>query len=149
MQVQYGTVERAVSRMRAGDFLFVLDLMDCFYIWRVLPSDTFMLGFYSESRKQYGKYDYLANGLKPAPGINDDNVEEILRLVQLDTGIILTDFVDDFVGSASTEHFVWEKLEDAVSFFFSSMWCAHQSEEWWCQSSFTASSVDWLGIRHS
>ena len=53
IQVQYGTVERAVSRIRSGAFLYVLDLMDCFYIWRVLPSDSFMLGFYSEARQQF------------------------------------------------------------------------------------------------
>ena len=51
--VQYGTVERAVSRMCSGDFLFVVDLMDCFFTWRVLPADSMLLGFYSESRQQF------------------------------------------------------------------------------------------------
>ena len=40
-QVQYGTVEQAISQMRAGDFLYVIDLVDSFYIWRVLPADSF------------------------------------------------------------------------------------------------------------
>ena len=115
--VQYGTVERAVSRMCSGDFLFVVDLMDCFFTWRVLPADSMLLGFYSESRQQFGKYDYLANGLKPAPGINDASVKEILRVLELDTGTILTDFVDDLLGASRTEENAWHQLETTVEFY--------------------------------
>ena len=116
-QVHYGTVERAVSKMRQNDFLFVIDLMDCFYIWRVLPADSLLLGFYSVAREQFGTYDFLANGLKPAPGINDANVKEILRVLALDTGIVLTDFVDDLLGAGGSQDVAWRDLEEAASFF--------------------------------
>ena len=89
----------------------------CFYIWRVLPADSFLLGFYSEDRQQYGKYDYLANGLKPAPGINDANIKEITRVLKQDTGIVLTDLVDDRLGGASTNDWALEQVEDVVEFF--------------------------------
>ena len=54
-----------------------------------------------------------------APAPNDDSLKEVLRLLTLETGIVLTDFVDDMIGGASTLEEAWRKLEGAVRFFTS------------------------------
>ena len=74
------------------------------------------LGFFSEARQQFGKYDYLANGLKPAPGINDANVKELLRVLYDESGIVLTDFVDDLLGGSGSQESTWRQLECCVAF---------------------------------
>ena len=114
--VAYGTLDQAVARMSAGSWLFVLDLRDCFFNWRVSDADSYALGFYSPGRRQFGKYNYLPFGLKPAPGINDTNVKEILRILRLRTEVDILDFVDDLLGAAPDEHTAWQNLRRAVRF---------------------------------
>ena len=89
VEVHYGTVEQAVLQFSVNDFIFILDLQDCFFNWRVAPTDAWLLGFYSPARRQFGKFEYLPNGLKSAPGINDGSVKEILRVLKLNTDIHL------------------------------------------------------------
>ena len=69
--VAYGTLDMAVSRLKKGSHMFVLDIQDCFFNWRVSPEDTNLLGFYCPEIRQYGRYEYLPFGLAAAPGIND------------------------------------------------------------------------------
>ena len=86
--------------MRSGNFRFAIDLTDCFFNWRVRPQDPFLLVFYTPARQQYGKFDYLAHVSNNAPSINDGSVKEICPTLRSNTGIVLTDFVDDLLGSA-------------------------------------------------
>ena len=117
--VSYGTLEQAISRMRRNSWLFVVDLQDCFFNWRVAPADTMMLGFFSPARKQFGKYNYLPFGLKPAPGINDQSVKEIMRLLLLHKRVNLLDFVDDLLGANEHERQAWSDLNTTVDFLLS------------------------------
>ena len=119
VSVSYGSAELAISRMSVGDFLFVVDLQDAFFNWKVLPEDSFLLGFYSSRRQQYGKYDYFPFGLAPSPGVNDESVKELLRLLEAHTGVVLTDFVDDLLGGASSLDDAWEALDRTVDFLLS------------------------------
>ena len=114
--VHYGTLDQAVSRLAEGSWMFVLDLQDCFFNWRIDPADSMLLGFYSPSRNQFGKYNFLPFGLKPAPGINDASVKEILRLLKRRRQIDLLDFVDDLLGSAASEIEAWGQMAAAVDF---------------------------------
>ena len=116
-EVKYGTVDLAISRMSAGAWLYVLDLADAFFNWRVHPEDANWLGFWNPVRSQYGRDLFLPNGLEPAPAINDRGVKEICRLLLIDRGVVLTDFVDDLFGNAKSENAAWESLRKAVSFF--------------------------------
>ncbi|CAK0810490.1 unnamed protein product, partial [Prorocentrum cordatum] len=97
--VAYGTLDQAVARMSAGSWLFVLDLR-----------------FYSTGRRQFGKYNYLPFGLKLAPGINDTNVKESLRILRLRAEVDLLDFVDDLLGAVPDESTAWQNLCRAVRF---------------------------------
>ena len=119
MGVNYGTLELAISRMHPGDYLFVIDLQGAFFNWRVHPSDTMELGFYSPKRRQFGKYDFFPFGLSIAPGVNDESVKELLRLLVALESVTLTDFVDDLLGSGASLHSAWDALERSVRFFIS------------------------------
>ena len=114
--VAYGTVDRAVSKLSQGSFMFVLDLQDCFFNWRVQPSDSNLLGFYCPTRQQYGRYEYLPFGLATAPGVNGYSMKELLRLLS-ESQVDLLDFVDDLFGEGTTEEIAWARLEKAVEFF--------------------------------
>lgn len=116
LSVNYGTVDLALSRMRTGVFLFVIDFADCFFHWKLSSQDSMNMGFFSPPRNCYRRYLYLAFGLGSAPAINDESVKEILRLLELHTTIQLTDFVDDLLGNAPSELDAWAKLERAIIF---------------------------------
>jgi hypothetical protein len=109
--VAYGTVDLAVSRMSPGCFLYVLDLQDCFFNWRVHPESAMELGFFCEARQRFGRFLYFPFGLGTSPGINDASIKELLRVVTLHTGVVLTDFVDDFLGAHSSLEDAWLALE--------------------------------------
>eukprot|EP00959_Pyramimonas_sp_CCMP1952_P374881 7850765-Pyramimonas_sp.AAC.1 len=102
--------------MSPNGWLFVIDLSDAFYNWRVLPQDTLWLGFYSPSRDQYGRYLFLPFGMKTSPAINDRSLKEVLRLLTKRDGVVLTDFVDDNLGAGVTEAEAWENFRAAVRF---------------------------------
>ena len=115
--VAYGTLDMAVSRLKQGSHMFVIDLQDCFFNWRVRPEDADLLGFYCPGRQQYGRYEYLPFGLAPAPGVNDSSIKEILRLLRQSRGIDLLDFVDDMFGEGDDSDAAWNRLESAVRIF--------------------------------
>ena len=117
MGVSYGSVETAVSMLSAGAWMYVIDLQYSFFNWKVADNDTYLLGFYSNVRLVYGKFDYLPFGLKPAPGTNDESVKEVIRILREVESVPLLDFVDDFLGYADTEKEAWERLRKAVRFF--------------------------------
>jgi len=112
--VAYGTVDLAVSRMSPGCFLYVLDLQDCFFNWRVHPDSAMELSFFCEARQQYGRFLFFPFGLGTSPGINDASIKELLRVVTQQTGAVLTDFVDDFLGAHSSEEEAWRALDRIV-----------------------------------
>ena len=115
--VNYGTVDRAVSMLRQNDWIFVVDMQDCFFFnWRVHPDDCWQLGFYSGSRQQYGKYNFLPFGLKVAPGVNDESMKEILRLLHQECKISLVDFVDDLFEAGHSLEQSWDRLWAVVRF---------------------------------
>ena len=87
MEVNYGSVDKAVATMSRGCFLFVVDLADAFFNWRVSSESTWDLGFYSPKRQQFGIYEFLPFGLSPSPGINDKCLKEILRLLEQHEGV--------------------------------------------------------------
>ena len=118
-EVHYGSVELALPRMAKGNFLFVIDLQNSFLNWLVCEEDSNLLGFYSPSRNQYGRFRFFPFGLSTAPAANDDSLKEILRLLHLNTGIQLTDFVDDMIGGDATEEEAWAKVERVVKLFLS------------------------------
>ena len=115
--VKYGTVELAVSRMAPGSWHFVVDLADAFLNWKVADEDTLLLGFFSPARNQYGRYLYFPFGMKSAPAANDHSVKELLRLLDLNEGVVLTDFIDDLLGGAHSEREAWSKLTKVARFF--------------------------------
>ena len=115
--VSYGTVDMAVSRMHKGDFMFVVDLQDCFFNWRVCDADSYLLGFYSHERRQFGRYRFLPFGLSPAPGLNDRSIKELLRLLEQNSAVRLLDFVDDLLGAERSCSSAWAALERTVDFF--------------------------------
>jgi hypothetical protein len=55
-----------------------------------------------------------------APGENDEMTKEILRLLELYTGIKLIDFVDDLFGSHQLKDQAWINLEKVIRFFTAS-----------------------------
>ena len=57
-------------------------------------------------------------GLAPAPGINDESVKEILRILLLKKQVCLTDFADDLLGAALTEDDSYRKFASAIRFFY-------------------------------
>jgi hypothetical protein len=117
MSVNYGTVEQAVAKMRRGSWLFVVDLEDCFWHWKVSEKDSWELGFFDEHSGQFGKCDYCPNGLSPAPGINDQSLKEILRVMGDKLGFSVVDFVDDMLGEGADENLAWARIEAVVAFF--------------------------------
>jgi hypothetical protein len=119
VSVSYGTVDHAVSMLQSGSFMFVIDLQDCFFNWRVSTADANLLGFLCPARQLYGRYEYLPFGLAPAPGLNDCSMEELLRLLGITAGAHLLDFVDDMFGEGSTEEEAWMRLEKSVQCFLS------------------------------
>ena len=114
--VSYGTVDQAVAMLSPNGFIYVIDLQDAFFNWRVDLESSFELGFYSPKRKCYGKYDYLPFGLGPSPGFNDASVKEILRLAKQHCNISVVDFVDDLIGHSATEEQAWSDMNALVSF---------------------------------
>lgn len=117
VEVAYGTVEMAVDGIHPGDFLFVIDLKDAFFNWRVEDSSAWELGFYSPGHSSYGRYLFLPFGLSSSPGLNDASIKEVLRLLEISTGVKLLDFVDDLFGSGASKEEAWGRLEQAVTFF--------------------------------
>ena len=115
--VAYGTVDLAVSRMCRNDYLFVIDVQDSFFNWRVRPDDSYELGFFSPARSQFGKYDFVPNGISIGPGVNYISVKELLRLCALHVGVELTGFMDDLLGRGGLQGDAWAAMESAVGFF--------------------------------
>ena len=115
--VAYGTVEKAVSKLKRGSYMFVVDLADCFFNWRVHPDSAWELGFYAPSRKQFGRFLFLAFGLGPSPGINDESLKVLLDLFERRTGKSVVDFVDDLFGAAEDLEAAWIAMEELVQFF--------------------------------
>lgn len=97
----------------------MVDLTDAFHNWKILEEDSFLLGFFDEHREQYGRYLFAPFGLKCAPGINDQSVKEILRLLKLHSGIHLDDWVDDFIAATPSHEQSWIFMERTVEFLLS------------------------------
>ena len=73
-----------------------LDFQDCFFHWKVNSKSRKWLGVRHPVSKRLGVFLFVPFGLGPAPGINDRNVAEIIRVVkEMNPGIEVVVFVDD------------------------------------------------------
>jgi hypothetical protein len=115
-EVDFATLERALSHLRKDWWLFVLDLSDAFFNWKIHPDDAWLLGVYDEHNRRYGRYDFAPFGLKCAPGINDRSLKEILRLLHTHHGVTFSDWVDDLIAGAPSEAAAWDDLRTSVHF---------------------------------
>lgn len=114
--VNFSSAEKAASMLTRNCWMWTIDLTDAFLNWRVHPDDTWMLGFYSPQTNQFGKHEYSMFGMPSAPGINDESVKEILRLLKEVEGISPEDFVDDLFYAEQDYEDAWDSLERAVRF---------------------------------
>ena len=73
-----------------------LDFQDCFLHWMVHASSRRRLGVRHPLSNRLGVFLFLPFGLAPAPGINDKNIAEVIRVCKLAVGQInIVAFVDD------------------------------------------------------
>ena len=54
LPVNYGSVDQAVAKMGPGSWLYVVDLADCFWHWRISENDSWELGFFDEHSGDLG-----------------------------------------------------------------------------------------------
>ena len=95
-EVNYGTMDQLVANITQGAYLAGLDFQDSFLHWPIHPSSRRKLGVRHPLTKRIGVFLYLPFGLGPAPGINDANIGEVVRVVVNSVGdVIVVTFVDD------------------------------------------------------
>ena len=127
-EVAYGSVELAASRIEHGSHMFVIDWSDAFFHWKVNKSSQHELGFFSPTRG-YGLYQYLPFGLSSSPGIHGGFVKIVLEKLAAHHGVVLTDFVDDFIGAAASECEAWVAFRCAIRFFLDVGICVSTKEK--------------------
>ena len=94
--VSYGSLDSWLSNLKPQAFMAGLDLQDCFFHWPIHPDCRRLLGVRRPVSGQLGAYLFLPFGLGPAPGINDRNVKELLRVLAVAMpDARYADFVDD------------------------------------------------------
>ena len=73
-----------------------LDFQDCFFHWKVHKDSRNWLGLRHPLTNRLGVFFFVPFGLGPAPGINDRNVAEVIRVSKLQTpDLEVAAFVDD------------------------------------------------------
>ena len=94
--VHYGTMDDFLAKMRPRGYMAGLDFKDCFLHWLVHSSSRRKLGVRHPITSQLGVFLFLPFGLSPAPGINDRNVGEVIRVCENAVrGVAVVAFVDD------------------------------------------------------
>ena len=66
--------------MRPNCFVSGLDLQDCYAHWMIHPMHRRFLGIQTPQTGKVACHLYLPFGIAPAPGINDRNVKELIRV---------------------------------------------------------------------
>ena len=116
--VHYGTMDSLLSNVRPNSYLAGLDFQDCFLHWPIHASVRRRLGIRHPKTRRFGVFLFLPFGLGPAPGINDRNVAEVVRVASSAVGDIFVDsFVDD-LRLVNTPHSFESEEEDRVSLTF-------------------------------
>ncbi len=94
--VDYGTMDSLVNLVSPGCHIAGMDVQDCFMHWPIHKQSRRRLGCRHPVTGQFGVFLFLPFGLGPAPGINDRNMSEIIRVAKLAVGgVDVTSFVDD------------------------------------------------------
>ena len=92
---EYDTIDTLVSALRPNGFIAGLDIKDCFLHWPVDADSRRRLGVRHPLSNKRGVYLFLPPGLASAPGWNEQDVGEIVRVATLDMPILVARFVDD------------------------------------------------------
>lgn len=78
--VHYGRMDSFLENLRRRAYMAGLDFRDCFFHWMVHPSSRKWLGVRHPLSGRIGVFLVVLFGLGPAPGINDWNVAEVIRV---------------------------------------------------------------------
>jgi hypothetical protein len=82
--------------MKPRSFMAGLDFQDCFFHWKVHADSRRWLGLRHPITGCLGVFLFVPFGLGPAPGINDRNVAEVIRVAKNHVSEVeVTAFVDD------------------------------------------------------
>ena len=94
--VNYGTMDSFLEHMKPRAYMAGLDFQDCFFHWKVHRDSRKWLGLRHPITRRLGVFLFVPFGLSPAPGINDRNVSEVIRVCKLHTpDLEVVAFVDD------------------------------------------------------
>ena len=94
--VNYGTMDELLRYIFPGCFIGGLDFQDCFLHWKVHATSCRRLDLRHPITNKVGVFLFLPFGLAPAPGINDANVGEVVRVCKNAVGgLHVVTFVDD------------------------------------------------------
>ena len=94
--VHYGTMDSFLEKLRPKAYMAGLDFRDCFFHWKMHKKSRKWLGLRHPITHRLGVFLFVPFGLGPAPGINDRNVAEVIRVCKLRTlELEVTAFVDD------------------------------------------------------
>ena len=93
--VSFDTVDSWINALRPGCFVAGLDIKDCFLHWPIHRESRHRLGIRHPWTHELGVYLFLPPGLAPAPGINEQRVQEVVRVASQDLPIVIRRFVDD------------------------------------------------------
>ena len=95
-EVNYGTMDSLLGLVFPGCYMAGLDFQDCFLHWLVHADSRRRLGVRHPTSGRLGVFLFLPFGLGPAPGINDRNITEVVRVVRdAVEDINVATFVDD------------------------------------------------------
>ena len=95
-EVNYGTLDSFIEHLKPRAFMAGLDFQDCFLHWKVHKDSRRWLGLRHPSTGRLGVFLFVPFGLGPAPGINDRNVGEVIRVAKSHTkDVHVVAFVDD------------------------------------------------------
>lgn len=79
----YGTISSFVRKLRPGSLMSGLDGVDMFFHWLVAPEMRRLLGLRSPAdAAQKGCFLFYPFGLGSSPGVNDEAVKELIRVVR-------------------------------------------------------------------
>ena len=94
--VHYGTMDSFLEKLKPRAYMAGLDFQDCFLHWKVHRDSRRWLGLRHPITGRLGVFLFVPFGLGPAPGINDRNVAEVVRVCKRQTmDLEVVAFVDD------------------------------------------------------
>ena len=116
--VHYGTMDSFIEKLKPNAFMAGLDFQDCFFHWKVHRQSRKWLGVRHPLTQRLGVFLFVPFGLGPAPGINDRNVAEVIRVCSLQTPELnVVAFVDDLrLFNASPNPLSEKEDKDSLTF---------------------------------